>query len=164
MRLAVATEYLIDRYLLRPKSLPPRIYEQYKLVIALVDVLAPEEVAKMRKGVCPWCGRRFRGKGLVRHLKSSAVWSVKVHPSGGDWFHVTEIYPRIPCRFHYFKLVEYLANAYVKLRSMITKTGPRLVMLKLDGKVYRFKNKGELADAIRNDHEVRRKVVEVLTK
>jgi len=160
--LAVATEHVIDRYLLKRRGLNTRFYDQFKLVIAVAEVVAGEEIAKIRQGICPFCGRRFRRSGISKHLKNSAWRTLKVHPHGSDWFWVQEIYPKNPCVYKYAKLVEYIADAYIKFRSAVRKTSPTRILLEVDGKVYRFRNVEEVVQFIRRNPDVVMKVVEVL--
>ncbi len=160
MRLAIHTEYIIDRYILRRKGLNTRFYDQYKLVIAVAEAVAGDEIAKIRQGTCPFCGRRFTRLGIAKHLKSTVWKSFKVRPYGSEWFWAHEIYPKNPCVFKYAKLVEYIANAYIKFRSAVRKTSPTRILLEEDGKVYRFRNMEEVVQYIRKNPEIIYKVIE----
>jgi len=160
MRLAIHTEYIIDRYIMRRKGLCTRFYDQYKLVIAVADAVAGDEIAKIRSGICPFCGKRFRRSGIAKHLKSTVWKTLKIRPYGSEWFWVQEIYPKNPCVYKYAKLVEYIANAYIKFKSAVRKTSPNRIHLEVNGKVYRFRNIGEVVQFIRKDPKVVYKVIE----
>jgi len=160
VRLAIHTEYIIDRYILRRKGLCTRFYDQYKLVIAVAEVVAGEAIAKIRQGICPFCGKRFGRSGIATHLKNTVWRTLKVHPYGSEWFWAHEIYPKNPCVFKYAKLVEYIANAYVLFRSAVRRTTVGKYRLEVDGKVYRFRNVEEVVQFIRKNPEVVYKVIE----
>lgn len=161
MNILIASEHVVDNYILG-KRMKPRAYGQYGLLITVVDVLAGDVVAEVRRGRCPFCGRSFPSRGAVaRHLKSTAWGIMKVGPCGSDWHWVYEVYPRNPCAFKYAKLVEFLASAYVRFRNAVRCAGEHGLRLVVDGRSYGFRNSSEVADFIRRNPDVLKVVVDV---
>jgi len=159
VRYSVNSEYVLDKYIIGSRRLKQMSYERYKILIALADILAKDEIESIRNGTCPWCGRRFKGKGIAMHLKSRAVRMIKIRPYGSDWHYVYDIYPSIPCRYHYAKLIEYISDCYIKLRVLLKHKKYPKFELDIDGKRYRFKNAGELVDFIRSNPDLITKLV-----
>jgi len=74
-----ARELISGRNLMKFVSIVERRYV-YKVcytdgfltsVFECVESLDPDFVEKLSSGVCPWCGRRYSPRGLIRHLKRS---------------------------------------------------------------------------------------------
>ena len=162
MNILIASEHVIDNYILG-KKMKPKAYGQYELLLVVVDVLAGDVVRAVRKGRCPFCGRVFPTKrGIARHLKVTSWKVMRIRPYGSDWFWVREVYPKNPCAFKYAKLVEYLASVYMKLRNSIRRWG-RVANLRLfaGGEEYDFRNFSEVAEFIRRNPDVLRVVADV---
>ena len=127
---------------------------RFKLIRAVADSLASEEIRKLRNRVCPFCGRRFRTKAsLASHLRITGWRSVMIPSYGTDYPVKYEIYPTNPCPFLFNQLVIYIVSTYRNIKKMCTTYGKNLV-LRVDGKKYRFGGWGELAEFIGKHPEV----------
>jgi len=127
---------------------------RFTLMYTVSDILAREEIEKLRNNECPFCGRRFRTKAsLVSHLTLTGWRTVKIPSYGTDYPAKYEIYPTNPCPFLFKELVMYIVNTYRNIKMSMDYWGKELI-LKVNGNMYRFRSWREMGEFLRHHPEV----------
>jgi len=74
---------ILEKYLIRRNHNNDKL-KKYA-VVAIAKILYPEEVDKLRRNICPFCGRKYsKTSGLVQHYMSkyrcrSMLWAMMLH-------------------------------------------------------------------------------------
>jgi len=127
---------------------------RFRLIYAVVDTLAREEMEKLRNKTCPFCGRRFRTKAsLASHLSITGWKTVKIPSYGIDYPVRSEVYPTNPCPFLFKELIMHIVNTYKNMR-MSMNCWKRNIVLTVNGKKYKFVGWKELEKFLRHHPEV----------
>jgi len=70
MREVTPYEAVVYQYMLGIGDVA-RICRRYPLAYRVARLMVGREAYKIRQGICPWCGHRFRRIGIIRHLTVS---------------------------------------------------------------------------------------------
>ena len=126
----------------------------YTVLYAIADAVASEEMKAFRENRCPFCGRKFPNKAtLAAHLKITSWRPIKIPSYGADYRYIWEIVPTNPCPYLFISLINYIVEAYVRIRHMIYTRAHRVVIDLSDGRK-RFNNMAEFAEFLRSNPSV----------
>lgn len=126
----------------------------YTILYAIADAVAGKEMNAFRENRCPFCGRKFPNKAaLALHLTKTSWRPAKVLSYGVDYPYKWDLIPTNPCPFQFVSLVWYVAEAYIRIKRMMT-IRPRSVVIDLGNGRKRFRNVNEFAEFIRSNPQV----------
>jgi len=101
-----------------------------KVLDALIDVLLQDYIKKLRSGICPFCLKRFKKRGIKTHLRNN-----------------------LECKYALVMTVKYVVNAYNMIRMYkIQRSSMRFEITFIPNKV--FRNSEELSKYLREHPEV----------